>query len=47
VQDAIKARRPADDFIKAYRLPDKYKDFLADPVRVRDNTQAIYRAMDR
>ena len=47
VQESIKAGRSAEDFIKAYRLPDKYKRFLIDPVRVRDNTQAIYSALKK
>jgi glyoxylase-like metal-dependent hydrolase (beta-lactamase superfamily II) len=30
------------DFVKAYRIPDKYKGFQADPERVRANAQAIW-----
>lgn len=41
-QDGIKKGISVDEFVKAYRLPDKYKDFQADPQRVRANAEAIY-----
>jgi glyoxylase-like metal-dependent hydrolase (beta-lactamase superfamily II) len=47
VEESIKSGRSAEDFIKAYRLPDKDKGFLIDPVRLRDNTQAIYSALKK
>lgn len=34
-----------DEFVKAYRVPDKYKGFQADPQRVRANAEAIYNAL--
>jgi glyoxylase-like metal-dependent hydrolase (beta-lactamase superfamily II) len=33
-----------DEFVKAYRVPDKYKGFQADPQRVKANAEAIYNA---
>lgn len=44
VQQSVKAGRSAEEYIKTYQLPEKYKGFLIDPVRLRDNTLAIYAA---
>ena len=42
-QAAAKTGVAVDAFVKAYRVPDKYKGFLADPQRVSANAQAIYK----
>ena len=31
-----------DDFVKAYRVPEKYKGFRADPQQVAANAKAIW-----
>ncbi len=41
-QDSMKKGTSVDDFVKAYRVPDKYKGFLADPQQVKANAQAIW-----
>jgi glyoxylase-like metal-dependent hydrolase (beta-lactamase superfamily II) len=42
-QAAMQKGVSVDAFVKAYRLPDKYKGFLIDPQRVSANAQAIYK----
>jgi glyoxylase-like metal-dependent hydrolase (beta-lactamase superfamily II) len=41
-QEAVKKGSTVDAFVKAYRVPDKYQGFQADPQRVRANAQAIW-----
>jgi glyoxylase-like metal-dependent hydrolase (beta-lactamase superfamily II) len=41
-EDSMKKGTSVDDFVKAYRVPDKYKGFLADPQQVKANAQAIW-----
>jgi glyoxylase-like metal-dependent hydrolase (beta-lactamase superfamily II) len=41
-QDSMKKGTAVDDFVKAYRVPDKYKGFRADPNQVKANAQAIW-----
>lgn len=41
-QAAIKKGTAVDDFVKTYRVPDKYKGFQADPDRVTANAKAIW-----
>jgi hypothetical protein len=41
-QEALKRGTTVDDFVKSYRVPDKYPGFLADPVRVKANAEAIW-----
>jgi cyclase len=42
-QNSRKKGTPVDDFVKTYRVPDKYKGFQADPARVKANAEAIYK----
>jgi glyoxylase-like metal-dependent hydrolase (beta-lactamase superfamily II) len=42
VQSAMKKGMSVDEFVKAYRVPDRFKGFQADPQRVRANAQGIY-----
>jgi glyoxylase-like metal-dependent hydrolase (beta-lactamase superfamily II) len=41
-QDTMKRGAAVDDFVKTYRVPDKYKGFQADPQQVKANAQAIW-----
>jgi cyclase len=41
-QDSMKKGTAVDDFVKAYRVPDKYKGFQADPQQVTANAKAIW-----
>jgi hypothetical protein len=41
-QSSKKKGTAVDAFVKAYRVPDKYKGFQADPQRVKANAEAIY-----
>jgi len=41
-QESMKKGTPVDDFVKAYRVPDKYKGFQADPQQVAANAKAIW-----
>jgi cyclase len=41
-QDSMRKGAAVDDFVKTYRVPDKYKGFIADPQQVRANAQAIW-----
>ena len=41
-QEAMKQGTAVDDFVKAYRVPDKYKGFQADPQQVAANAKAIW-----
>jgi glyoxylase-like metal-dependent hydrolase (beta-lactamase superfamily II) len=41
-QSEMKKGTTVDAFAKAYRVPDRYKGFQADPTRVRANAQAIW-----
>jgi cyclase len=41
-QDSMKKGTAAEAFAKAYRVPDKYKGFRADPQQVAANAQAIW-----
>jgi hypothetical protein len=41
-QSAIKKGTSVDEFVKAYRVPDRFKGFQADPQRVLANAQGIY-----
>jgi glyoxylase-like metal-dependent hydrolase (beta-lactamase superfamily II) len=41
-QDTMKKGAAVDDFVKTYRVPDKYKGFQADPQQVKANAQAIW-----
>lgn len=41
-QDSMKKGTAVDDFVKAYRVPDKYKGFQAAPNQVKANAQAIW-----
>ena len=41
-QDAMKKGTAVDEFVKAYRVPDKYKGFRADPQQVKANADAIW-----
>ena len=41
-EESLKAGRSVDEFVKGFRVPDKYKGFQMDPARVRDNAEAIY-----
>jgi cyclase len=41
-QSAMKKGTSVDEFVKAYRVPDRFKGFQADPQRVRANAQGIY-----
>ena len=41
-QDNMKKGTSVDDFVKAYRVPDKYKGFQADPMQVAANAKAIW-----
>ena len=38
----MKKGTAVDDFVKAYRVPDKYKGFRADPQQVKAHAQAIW-----
>lgn len=38
----MKKGSTVDAFVKAYRVPDKYQGFQADPTRVQANAQAIW-----
>ncbi|PYR32967.1 MAG: hypothetical protein DMF89_12625 [Acidobacteria bacterium] len=42
VQESKKKGVSVDDFVKAYKVPDKYKGFNAEANGVKANTQAIY-----
>jgi glyoxylase-like metal-dependent hydrolase (beta-lactamase superfamily II) len=42
-QASMKKGVSVDEFVKAYRVPDRYKGFLTDPQRVNANAQAIYK----
>jgi cyclase len=44
---AMKKGVGADEFAKTYRIPDRFKGFMADPARVLANAQAIYRESGR
>jgi cyclase len=46
-RDSLKKGTSAEEFAKAYRVPDKYKGFQADPVRVLANAQAIWAETQR
>jgi glyoxylase-like metal-dependent hydrolase (beta-lactamase superfamily II) len=41
-RNSMKKGASLDEFVKTYRVPDKYKGFVADPARVRANAEAIY-----
>jgi glyoxylase-like metal-dependent hydrolase (beta-lactamase superfamily II) len=41
-QAAIKRGTGVDEFVKSYRVPDKYSGFQADPARVKANAEAIW-----
>ena len=41
-QAAIKRGTSVDEFVKGYRVPDKYPGFQADPARVKANAEAIW-----
>ena len=41
-QEALKKGTAVEAFVKAYRVPDQYKGFQADPQRVQANAQAIW-----
>ena len=41
-QAAMKKGTAVDAFVKSYRVPDKFKGFVADPARVKANAEAIY-----
>ena len=41
-QAAIKRGTSVDEFVKSYRVPDKYPGFQADPARVKANAEAIW-----
>jgi hypothetical protein len=41
-RSSMKKGASLDDFVKTYRVPDKFKGFVADPARVRANAEAIY-----
>jgi cyclase len=41
-QEALKKGTAVEAFVKAYRVPDKYKGFQADPQRVEANAKAIW-----
>jgi cyclase len=41
VQASLKAGKSAADIVTTYRVPAKYKDFPADPTRVKANVEAI------
>lgn len=41
-QDSMRKGTAVDDFVKAYRVPDKYAGFQAAPDRVKANAQAIW-----
>jgi len=41
-QDSMKKGTAVADFVSAYRVPDKYKGFQADPNQVKANAQAIW-----
>jgi glyoxylase-like metal-dependent hydrolase (beta-lactamase superfamily II) len=41
-QDGMKKGTAVDDFVKTYRVPDKYKGFQADPQQVMANAKAIW-----
>ncbi len=38
----MKKGTSVDDFVKTYRVPDKYKGFQADPQQVMANAKAIW-----
>ena len=38
----MKKGTAVDDFVKTYRVPDKYKGFQADPQQVMANAKAIW-----
>jgi glyoxylase-like metal-dependent hydrolase (beta-lactamase superfamily II) len=42
-QASVKKGTSVDEFVKAYRVPDRFKGFLADPNQVRANAQAIWK----
>jgi len=46
-QSAMKKGTSVDEFVKAYRVPDRFKGFQADPQRVRANAQGIYEESKR
>ncbi len=46
-RDSLKKGISAEEFAKAYRVPDKYTGFQADPVRVLANAQAIWAETQR
>jgi cyclase len=41
VQASLRAGKSAADIVSGYRVPAKYKDFAADPARVKANVEAI------
>jgi glyoxylase-like metal-dependent hydrolase (beta-lactamase superfamily II) len=41
-QSAMKKGTSVDEFVKTYRVPERFKGFQADPQRVRANAQGIY-----
>jgi len=43
VQSSMKKGTSVEDFLKAYRVPDRYKDVPAPPQQVRANAEAIYK----
>jgi cyclase len=42
-QASLKKGTSVDAFVKAYRVPDRFKGFVADPARVKANAEAIYK----
>jgi cyclase len=46
-QESMKKAMAADDFAKAYRVPDNYKGFRADPQQVTANARAIWEESKR
>jgi glyoxylase-like metal-dependent hydrolase (beta-lactamase superfamily II) len=47
VQDGVKAGKAVDEVVAGYRVPTAYKDFQADPARVKGNVQAVFDQMRR
>ena len=42
VRDSVKAKQTPDEIAKAYRVPAKFRDYQADPERIKSNVQSIH-----
>jgi len=46
-REGMKGGKSADEVASAYKIPDKYKNYYADPQRVKANIQAIYNELKK